>query len=148
MSDYELSRPSNAAEWAAYHEIRRTEIFARYLPGQIYDAEDADEFEECHLPHLLRLAGEPIGTIRIDILDGARGAFRLIAIRSELQRVGHGLAMLRLAEERAAGFGCGEVSLNAIKPALGIYQKHGYAPGDWFDVAPERDNSVRVGKRL
>jgi predicted acetyltransferase/N-acetylglutamate synthase-like GNAT family acetyltransferase len=148
MSDYTLSRPSNAVEWAAYHEIRRTEIFARYLPGQIYDAEDADEFEACNLPHLLWHAGEPIGTIRIDILDGTRGAFRLIAIRSELQRMGHGSAMLRLAEERAVCFGCGEVSLNAIKPALGFYQKHGYRPGNWFDIAPERDHSVRVGKQL
>jgi len=146
--NYELARPSTAAEWAAYHDIRRVAIFERYLPGQTYDPEDADEFKELNLPHLLRHDVDAIGTLRIDVLGDARAAFRLIAIRPDLQGQGHGAALLRLAEERAAAFGCGEVVLNAIKPALGFYRKHGYEPGAWFDVEPERDHSVRVGKRL
>lgn len=56
--------------------------------------------------------------------------------------------LLRIAEERAALFGSSEVVLNAIKPALRFYEAHGYKPGAWFDVEPERDHSVRVGKRL
>jgi len=146
--NYELARPSTAAEWAAYHDIRRVAIFERYLPGQTYDPEDADEFKELNLPHLLRHDEDAIGTLRIDVLGDARAAFRLIAIRPDLQGQGHGAALLRLAEERAAAFGCGEVVLNAIKPALGFYRKHGYEPGAWFDVEPERDHSVRVGKCL
>ena len=146
--NYELARPSTAAEWAAYHDIRRVAIFERYLPGQTYDPEDADEFKELNFPHLLRHDVDAIGTLRIDVLGDARAAFRLIAIRPDLQGQGHGAALLRLAEERAAAFGCGEVVLNAIKPALGFYRKHGYEPGAWFDVEPERDHSVRVGKRL
>ena len=146
--NYELARPSTAAEWAAYHDIRRVAIFERYLPGQTYDPEDADEFKELNFPHLLRHDEDAIGTLRIDVLGDARAAFRLIAIRPDLQGQGHGAALLRLAEERAAAFGCGEVVLNAIKPALGFYRKHGYEPGAWFDVEPERDHSVRVGKRL
>jgi len=146
--NYELARPSTAAEWAAYHDIRRVAIFERYLPGQTYDPEDADEFKKLNLPHLLRHDEDAIGTLRIDVLGDARAAFRLIAIRPDLQGQGHGAALLRLAEERAAAFGCGEVVLNAIKPALGFYRKHGYEPGAWFDVEPERDHSVRVGKCL
>ena len=146
--NYELARPSTAAEWAAYHDIRRVAIFERYLPGQTYDPEDADEFKELNFPHLLRHDEDAIGTLRIDVLGDARAAFRLIAIRPDLQGQGHGAALLRLAEERAAAFGCGEVVLNAIKPALGFYRKHGYEPGAWFDVEPERDHSVRVGKRV
>ena len=146
--NYELARPSTAAEWAAYHDIRRVAIFERYLPGQTYDPEDADEFKELNLPHLLRHDEDAIGTLRIDVLGDARAAFRLIAIRPDLQGQGHGAALLRLAEERAAAFGCGEVVLNAIKPALGFYRKHGYEPGAWFDIEPERDHSVRVGKRV
>jgi predicted acetyltransferase/GNAT superfamily N-acetyltransferase len=146
--NYELARPSTAAEWAAYHDIRRVAIFERYLPGQTYDPEDADEFKELNFPHLLRHDVDAIGTLRIDVLGDARAAFRLIAIRPDLQGQGHGAALLRLAEERAAAFGCGEVVLNAIKPALGFYRKHGYEPGAWFDVEPERDHSVRVGKRV
>ena len=147
MSD-ELARPANAAAWAAYHDIRRTEIFERYFPAQTYDPEHADEFKELNFPHLLRHDGEAIGTIRIDILGDARAAFRLIAIRSDVQRQGHGTMLLRLAEQRAISFGCREIVLNAVKPALGFYRKHGYEPGPWFDVEPERDHSMRVGKRL
>src|SRR5205085_8769267 len=118
------------------------------LPGQTYDPEDADEFKEMNFPHLLRHNGEPLGTIRIDILDNARAAFRLIAIRPDRQRQGHGSMLLRLAEARAISFGRSEVVLNALKPALGFYRNHGYEAGPWFDVKPERSHSVRVGKRL
>jgi predicted acetyltransferase/GNAT superfamily N-acetyltransferase len=148
MSDYALSRPRGRPEWEAYHALRRREIFARYLPGQPYDPEDADEFAETNLPHLLWLNGEPIGTIRIDFLGEGRAAFRLIAIHGDLQRQGHGSVLLRMAEERVMLFGCAGVVLNAIKPALGFYEKHGYRTGHWFDVEPERSHSVRVGKRL
>ena len=145
---YELARPASVAEWAAYHDIRRVAIFERYLPGHTYDPDDADEFKELNFSHLLRRDGRAIGTIRIDILGDARAAFRLIAIRPDLQRQGHGTILLRLAEQRAISFGCSEIVLNAIKPALGFYEKHGYEPGAWFDVEPERDHSVRVGKHL
>jgi predicted acetyltransferase/GNAT superfamily N-acetyltransferase len=148
MSDDVLSRPRGEAEWAAYHDLRRTEIFARYYPDKIYDPEDADEHEERNLPHLFFRRGEPVGTIRIDCLDRERAAFRLITIRSALQRQGLGGVLLQMAEERAALFGFGEVSLNAALPALGFYQRHGYTPGPWFDVNPEREDSLRVGKRL
>ena len=145
---YELARPATAAEWAAYHEIRRTAIFERYLPGQTYDPDDADEFRELNFSHLLRHNGNAIGTIRIDILEQDRTAFRLIAIRPDRQRLGHGTMLLQLAEQRALSFGCSEIVLNAIKPALGFYRKHGYEPGPWVDVEPEREHSVRVGKHL
>ena len=56
----------------------------------------------------------------------SRVAFRLIAIRRDRQRRGHGTMLLRLAEERAISFGCQEVVLNAIKPALGFYRNVGF----------------------
>ncbi len=148
MSDYVLSRPRGDAEWAAYHELRRSEIFDRYYPDKIYDPEDADEFSAFNLPHLFFGDGEPLGTIRIDCLDRHHAAFRLIAIRSASQRQGLGGLMLRMAEERAVAFGFDEVSLNAALPALAFYQRHGYTVGPWFDPNPEREDSVRVGKRL
>ena len=145
---YELARPATAAEWAAYHDIRRVELFVRYFPGRFYNPEHVDEVKEQNLPHLLRLDDAPIGTIRIDCLDRDHAAFRLIAVRSDRQRQGHGGVLLRLAEDQARLFGFREVVLNAIKPALGFYRNHGYEPGPWFDVEPEQDHSLRVGKRL
>ena len=145
---YELARPATAAEWTAYHDIRRIAIFERYFPGQTYDPEDADEFNELNFPHLLCRDEDAIGTLRIDFLGDARAAFRLIAIRPDRQREGHGTVLLQLAEQRAVRFGCREIVLNAIKPALGFYRNHGYEPGPWFDVEPEQAHSLRVGKRL
>jgi predicted acetyltransferase/GNAT superfamily N-acetyltransferase len=148
MSDYRLTRPRSDADWAAYHDIRRTEIFARYYPHKVYDPEDADERDERNLPHLFFRHGEPLGTIRIDCLDRERAAFRLIAIRSALQRQGLGGVMLRMAEERAMSFGFDAVSLNAALPVLGFYQLHGYTVGSWFDPHSAGEGSVRIGKRL
>src|SRR5205823_13397558 len=35
-----------------------------------------------------------------------------------------------------------------FRSALGFYRKQGYEAGAWVDVEPEREHSVRVGKRL
>ncbi len=42
-----LLPPRSAAEWAAYHAIRRDAIFAVHLPEQAYDENDPDEFKPC-----------------------------------------------------------------------------------------------------
>ena len=96
---HRLLPPRSAADWAAYHAIRRDAIFAVHLPGQAYDDSDADEFKPGHAPHVLLLRDEVIGTIRIDTIDERRAGFRLVGIRSDLQRHGHGAIMLDLAEQ-------------------------------------------------
>jgi GNAT superfamily N-acetyltransferase len=147
--DSYLLRPTQSAEdWAAYHAIRSDSIFAVHLAGQVYDERDPDEFKAGHLPHVLMHGDEVVGTVRIDIIDEARAGFRLIGIRSNQQRQGHGTILLRLAEQLVHRRGVREITINANAQSLPFYLKHGYVTGEWKDVGPVPDQLIRVGKHL
>jgi hypothetical protein len=92
---YCLRRVQSAAQWAAYHAIRRDAIFAPLLPGQAYDESGPDEHRPGRLAHVLLHDGQVVGTVRIDLIDETQAGLRLIAIRSDLQRRGHGTARWR-----------------------------------------------------
>src|SRR2546430_16780903 len=99
LERYALRPVRSPQEWSVYHAIRRDAIFAALLPGQAYDEHDPDEFERGHLPHVLVRDGEVIGTVRIDFIGATQAGLRLIAIRRDLQRQGHGRVLLRPAEQ-------------------------------------------------
>ena len=147
LSRYSLRPPRSGAEWSAYHAIRRDAIFAPLLPGQRYDETDPDEFKPGNLPHVLIFDGAVIGTVRIDLIDNDQAGLRLIGIRQELQRQGHGRALLQLAEHAAKSFGRTEVVINAHPTSLTFYLANGYAEGHWRDAGPVHPNLIRVGKR-
>jgi len=90
LDRYALRPARLPQEWSAYHAIRRDAIFSALLPGQAYDEHDPDEFQHRHLPHVLVRDGEIIGTVRIDLVGETQVGLRLIAIRRDLQRQGHG----------------------------------------------------------
>jgi GNAT superfamily N-acetyltransferase len=102
---YSLRPPRSAEDWAAYHAIRREAIFAPLLPGQAYDERDPDEFAPGNLPHVLVCDGEIVGVVRIDLIDQRQAGLRLIGIRADRQRRGHGGALLKLCEQAAGRFG-------------------------------------------
>ena len=102
---YTLRPPQSSDDWSAYHAIRRGAIFAPLLPRHTYDEHDPDEFKPGHLPHLLVRDGEIVGTVRIDLIDADQAGLRLIGIRNDLQRQGHGAILLQLAEKAAHAFG-------------------------------------------
>src|SRR5215471_16393043 len=104
LERYALQPARSPQEWSAYHAIRRDAIFAALLPGQAYDEHDPDDFERDHLPHVLVRDGEVIGTVRIDLIGDTQVGLRLIAIRRDLQRQGHGRVLLQLAEQAARAF--------------------------------------------
>lgn len=148
LESYSLRPVRSAQEWRGYHAIRRDAIFVRLLPGQAYDEHDPDEFKPGHLPHVLVRDGEIVGTVRIDLIDPMQAGLRLIAIRSDLQRQGHGAVLLRLAEQAARAFGRAEVVVNAHPTSLTFYLANGYRHGSWRDAGPVAATLVRVGKRL
>jgi GNAT superfamily N-acetyltransferase len=142
-------RPTQSADdWTAYHSIRRDSIFGLYLAGQVYDEKHPDEFKPGNLPHVLVHGDEVVGTVRIDLLDHLRAGFRLIGIRTDLQRQGHGTTLLVLAERLVHGFGKREITINATARSLPFYLKHGYVKGEWKDIGPVPEQLIRVGKRL
>jgi len=143
-----LRRVQSAADWASYHAIRRSAIFAALLPGQVYDEHDPDEFKPGNLPHILALDGDVVGAVRIDLIDATQAGLRLIGIRNDLQRRGHGAVLLHLAEGVARALGRTEVVINAHPTSLTFYLANGYVEGDWRDAGPVPAGLIRVGKRL
>jgi GNAT superfamily N-acetyltransferase len=144
---HRLRRVDSTADWMAYHDIRRAELFA-CAPASDYDVDHPDEHEPSNLPHVLDLDGQVIGTIRIDLLGSARVAFRLVAIRGACQRLGHGSALLRLAEALVDDLGYSQVTVNASATVLPFFMRHGYAPGDWHDIDRPPAGAIRLGKKL
>src|SRR5262249_26464808 len=112
---YALRPARSPQEWAAYHAIRRDAIFAALLPGQPYDEQDADEFVPDHCPHVLLRDDEVVGVVRIDLIGKKQAGLRLVAIRGDLQRRGHGRILLRLAEEAAHALSEPRSSLTHIR---------------------------------
>jgi len=145
---YRLRRVESLTDWHAYHNIRRTELFATQCPEIVYDSNHPDEREPSNLPHVLELNGTIIGTIRIDLMGARCAAFRLIAIRRPLQNQGHGTRLLALAEQLVAELGCAQVTIQSAKDAVPFYLKNGYATGGWFDIITPLRETVCVGKVL
>jgi GNAT superfamily N-acetyltransferase len=144
---YRLRPVRSPREWSAYHAIRRDAIFATLLPGQAYDERDPDEFTPGHFPHVLVYDGEIVGTVRIDLIDEKAAGLRLIGVRGDLQRQGHGRVLLRLAEQTARALGKTEIVVNAHPSSLAFYLANGYREGE-LDAGPPRPGLIRVGKRL
>lgn len=145
---YRLEPARSPEDWAAYHAIRREAIFAALLPGVLYDPDYPDEFLPDHFPYVLKHHGAVVGVMRIDLIDDRRAGFRLIAVRPDVQRGGHGRVLMALAEQRAREMGRSEAIINAHPTALGFYLGLGYVEGDFVDAGPLPPGTIRVGKAL
>jgi GNAT superfamily N-acetyltransferase len=128
---YALRCVRSPQEWAAYHAIRRQAIFAALLPGQAYDETDPDEVAPGNFPHVLLHDGEIVGVVRIDLIGSSRARLRLLGIRSDLQRQGHGRVLLRLAQDAARRLGKTPIIINAHPTSLAVYHANGYRQGAW-----------------
>jgi GNAT superfamily N-acetyltransferase len=141
---HELRTPQSNEEWQAFHAIRRRVLFENRGKDEIYNANHPDDSKPGNHPLVLVYRDVVIGVIRIDVA-GTVAWFRRIAIREDLQRLGHGRALLRLAEAFAKAEDCDEIRSNAAVEAVGFYERCGYAR-DLSSPAPP--NSVPVWKSL
>jgi GNAT superfamily N-acetyltransferase len=147
MAEYELISPADIEAWRVYHDIRREVLFdARGLFG-VYDDNRPDERAAGHHAKLLRYRGDPVGVIRIDILDD-EAIFRRVAIRLDMQRQGHGRALLSLAQEFAAVQGCGRLASHVAPDAVLFYEKCGFSREKPLTSGPSGHESVFMTKRL
>lgn len=131
--EYFLRAPATPSEWEDYHRIRRTALFALYHPTVVYDPNDPDERESGRFPRVFLRGDTVIGTIRIDLIDAERAAFRIIAIDHQFQRQGHGSILLELAEDFARREGRRKIVLHGNPPNLGFYLRNGYFETQWED---------------
>jgi GNAT superfamily N-acetyltransferase len=143
-NEYNLRLPGNSNEWRVFHEIRRRVLFENRGKADAYIENHPDDSKAGNHPLVLIYKGDIIGVIRIDISESVAW-LRRVAIREDLQRLGHGRVLLRLAEAFARAEGCTEVRSNAAVEAVRFYERCGYVR-DLAVSAPV--NSVRVWKSL
>lgn len=130
---FELVDVESAADWLAYHAIRRDVLWtARGRTG--YTEDHADEFHPAHHPLLLKCAGVAVATTRLDERGPGVGVVRLVAIPRDAQRQGHGRHLSRLVEARATRLGMTTLYVNAVSDAVDFYRKTGWEPFPWDPV--------------
>lgn len=143
-SEHELRAPRSDEEWSTFHAIRRKVLFENRGKGESYIENHPDDFKAGHHPLILLYKSDVIGVIRVEVCETAAW-FRRVAIRADLQGMGHGRVLLRLAEAFARAEGCKDVRSNAAVEAVGFYESCGYSR----DLSvPGPPNSVRVWKSL
>jgi GNAT superfamily N-acetyltransferase len=125
MEGHELVTPTDPAHWRAYHDIRRRVLFEARSQFGVYDESRPDEKAPGHHPKLLLYRGDPIGVVRIDI-DAATAIFRRVAVRSDVQRLGHGRVLLILAQRFAQECGCVRLVSYVAADAVEFYQRCGF----------------------
>jgi GNAT superfamily N-acetyltransferase len=125
VTDESFRRPTTAAEWEAYHSIRKRVLFDLRGQGDAYDTDHADEHRPEHHPFVLWENGVAIGVIRIDV-HGKLAMLRRVAIRDDLHRRGHGRRLLQAAERFASEQGCTRVESHVDRSAIGFYERCGF----------------------
>ena len=129
--DYDLVEVTDPADWLAYHAIRRQELFEGKGRHGIYDENYPGERAPNMHHYLLKRGGEPLGTTRLELRDGATAIFRLVAITAAAQGQGHGRVLGQMVEERAKAFGITMLLVNAAPEAVGFYEKTGWHAHEW-----------------
>ena len=124
-SRYALRRPHTDAEWATYHGFRRAILFERRGRFGVYDANHPDEHRPGNHPFLFFVDDVPTGTVRIDIGDDD-AILRLVTIREDLQRRGHGRRMLELALEFVREQRRTLIRSHVNRDAEGFYERCGF----------------------
>ena len=119
-----------------YHDIRRQVLFEARGRSD-YDETGPDEKAPGNHPKLLLWRGDPVGVVRVD-LEGATAIFRRVAIRSDVQRRGHGRAMLTLAEEFARDNRCVRLTSFVAPDAVGFYERCGFTVDPAFSSSGGR----------
>ena len=139
-----LRTPQTEEEWRSFHAIRRKVLFENRGKTETYNENHPDDSKPGNHPLMLVYGDDVIGVLRLDIATPVAW-LRRVAIREDLQRLGHGRALLRLAEAFAKAEGCDEVRSNAAVEAVEFYERCGYARDS---SVPSPVNSVRVRKSL
>jgi len=100
-----------------------------------------------HHPKLLLYRAEPIGVVRIDV-DTTTAICRRVAIRSDVQRVGHGRVLLSLAQQFARDERCGRLVSHVAPDAVEFYERCGFTAGTDRPGDSSKGHSVFMTKRL
>jgi GNAT superfamily N-acetyltransferase len=147
MRDHELITPIDGAEWRAYHDIRRRVLFEARGQFGVYQEDRPDERALGNHPKLLLYRSDPVGVVRIDVAV-TTAMCRRVAIRSDVQRLGHGRVLLSLVQEFARDKGCGQLASYVAPDAVGFYERCGFTVDTDRSIGSSGGESVFMTKRL
>ena len=116
--------PESEQEWHDYFRLR-WQILRE--PWQQPEGSECDELEGQAF-HLMALDVNRniLGTGRLHRLSDSSAQIRYMAVDPQHQGKGIGSQLLRLLEDEAREWGCGEILLNARSVSLEFYLRHGY----------------------
>lgn len=132
-TSYTLVKVSLEADWQAYHGIR-SRVLWEERGKYNYNSNLPDEYAISNHPLLLKLAGRPIGTTRLDNHGQGRGIVRLVAISLSDQRQGHGRVLSKLVEDYARSLFLEVLLVNAAADAVEFYNKTSWRTQVWDDA--------------
>ena len=147
MTEYTLVSPRTANEWALFHDIRRRVLFEARGQFGVYNANHPDDTAPGNYAKLLLYGTVAVGVARIDV-DGATAIVRRVAIREDVQRHGHGRALIALIEQFALANGCHELASHVAADAVGFYLKCGFSIVGDESSALSNSKPVFMTKRL
>jgi GNAT superfamily N-acetyltransferase len=147
MAAHELVNPMNENDWRAYHDIRRQVLFEARGQFGVYSENHPDDQAPGHYAKLLKYDGEPVGVVRIDI-HGVVAILRRVAIRAEVQKRGHGRALLSLAQQVAEEAGCTRLESFVAPDAINFYRNAGFEISGSQSADPPHGQSVLMSKDL
>lgn len=143
-----LRSPYTSTEWAAYHELRRTELFNRYLPNVEYDPLFAENWAAGVFHQGVFAAGEFLACLQIDISDMNEASFHLVAVQPALRGRGIGRFLLAEGERFARVNGRSRLRVFAEPQALGFYRSLGFVDGPDWARTPASEQAVALKKQL
>ena len=147
MKDHGLITPTDGAQWRAYHDIRRRVLFEARGQFGVYQEDHPSERAIGNHPKLLLYRGDPVGVVRIDV-EATTAMCRRVAIRSDVQRLGHGRVLLSLVQEFARDNSCRQMASYVAPDAVEFYERCGFTVDTEGSIAPSGGKSVFMTKRL
>ncbi|MDX6743058.1 GNAT family N-acetyltransferase [Actinocorallia sp. A-T 12471] len=103
----------------------RWEVFVgeQGVPAEL----EADELDDVADHFLARVAGVPLGAVRLLVRNGTTtGVLGRLAVRKAARGTGLGAALVRALEDHARGRGLTAIELHAQTHATGFYTRLGY----------------------
>lgn len=143
-----LRRPCIDAEWAAYHWLRRTELFEPFLPHLVYDPDHPDAWTPEVFHFGLFAAGELLGCVQVRWLSASEASIHLVAVDPRRRGAGVGRELVRRAETFAWVYGRRRVRVFSAPSATGFYRSLGYVDGPDWDAVPAAPESLPLTRQL
>lgn len=143
-----LRRPCSDNEWGAYHRLRRTELFERFLPHLVYDPDHADSWTREVFHFGLFAAGELLGCVQVRWISASEASIHLVAVAPQRRAAGLGRELLRRAETFAWVNGRRRVRVFSAPSAAGFYRALGYVDGPDWDAVPTDPASLPLTRQL